>query len=340
VKVVVTGATGFVGAHTAAALHGAGHELRLLVRDPAKAARVGAAAGFPTRDLVMGDITDRDVVARAVDGADAVVHAAGSVTLDPRHAAEARTVNVDGTAAVLRAAVEAGLDPVVHVSSTSALDPFLGPLTAESPVANGSGYAASKAGAEELARQLQAQGAPVRISYPAGVIGPAAGESLGETSTAMARFVAAGVLPTPDASLSLIDVRDVAEVHARLLGPDAPARVVCGGTHLTMHQLGEHLRSLTGRRIPVLPVPAGLLRALGRLADRVPLDLAVDTESMEVITTWPGTADNAPADLGLSDRPITETLEAALEAWLTAGLITPRQAGRLAHLVRSPEAGS
>src|SRR4029453_8949550 len=200
---------------------------------------------------------------------------------------------------------------------------------------NGSGYAASKAGAEELARQLQAQGAPVRISYPAGVIGPAAGESLGETSTAMAPFVAARGLPTPGASLSLIDVRDVAEVHARLLGPDAPARVVCGGTHLTMQALGEHLRALTGRRFPVLPVPAGLLRALGRLADRVPLDLAVDTESMEVITTWPGTADNAPADLGLSYRPITETLEAALEAWLTAGLAPPPPTSfgprRLAH---------
>lgn len=327
-KLLVTGATGFVGAHSAAAVHAAGHELRLLVRDEAKAARIGAASGFPSDDLVIADITDRTSVERAVAGCDAVLHAAGAVSLDPRWRDETMRTNREGTRRVLTAAAHAGVDRILYVSSTSALDPSSGPLHVESPVANGEGYAGAKAAAEDVARDLQARGAPVRITYPAGVIGPAAGEALGETSAAMARFVAAGIMPTPAASLSLIDVRDLAELHLRLLQPDAPPRVMCGGTQLTMGDLASHLRALTGRRFPVLPVPAPVLRGAGRLADRIasilPIDLAVDTESMVVITTWPGTDDNARILLGRTYRPIEETLGEALVAWHAAGLLPER----------------
>lgn len=333
-RVLVTGSTGFVGAHSAAAIAAQGHELRLLVRDRDKAARVGAAVGFAVDDLVVGDVTDRDSVATAIAGCDAVLHAAGVVSLDHRHGAENLRVNRDGARTVLSAAADAGLDAIVHVSSTSALDPSAGRLSIDSPVATGPGYAASKAAAERVARELQAAGAPVRITYPSGVIGPAAGESLGETSSAMARFVAAGVLPTPGASLSLIDVRDLAQVHAGLLEAEAPHRAMCGGTHLTMAELGTQLRAITGRRFPVLPIPARLLRGAGRLADRLasllPLDLAVDTESMALITTWPGTDDNAPEVLGRAYLPVRDTLADALRAWLDAGLLTSRQAGAIA----------
>jgi nucleoside-diphosphate-sugar epimerase len=163
----------------------------------------------------------------------------------------------------------------------------------DAPVTSSGGYAASKGAAEILARDLQAQGAPLHITYPAGLIGPAAGEALGETSTAMARFVAGGVLPTRLASLSLLDVRDLSEIHARLLaaGPQ-PARVMCGGAHLSMVELASLLREVTGRRFPIIPAAPRLLRATGRLLDRVgsvlQVELALTEESMTVIT--PGRA--------------------------------------------------
>jgi nucleoside-diphosphate-sugar epimerase len=200
-------------------------------------------------------------------------------------------------------------------------------------VARSAGYAASKAAAEEVARDLQQRGAPVHISYPSGVIGPAAGESLGETSTAMARFVGAGVMPTPRGALSLVDVRDLAGIHRLLLDlEEPPARVMCGGTTLTMVDLAGHLRALTGRRFPALPVPPAALRAAGRVADRVmavvPVRLPLSEESMTLITTWPGTDDDAPA-LGMRYRPVAETLAAALRAWRDAGFLSRRQAGSL-----------
>lgn len=332
-KVLVTGASGFVGAHSAAALQADGHELRLLVRNRDKARRIGAAVGLTDPELVDGDITDAASVRAALTGCDAVLHAAGAVSVERKHAAESLAVNHAGAEHVLREAAELGLSPIVHVSSTSALAPGAGPLRSDAPVAQSVGYAASKAAAEHVARELQTGGAPLHITYPAGIVGPAAGEALGETSRGMARFVAGGMLPTRHASLSVIDVRDVAEIHRRLLaGMATPEqRVMCGGTRLTMADLQREVGALTGRRYPIAPLPPAALRGMGRavdrLAARLPMEPALTEEAMTLITEWQGTEDNAPTELGVTYRPIADTLEAALDAWLAAGLLTTRQRG-------------
>jgi dihydroflavonol-4-reductase len=334
VKVLVTGGTGFIGGHSAALLQRSGHDIRLLVRNTGKAADVGAALDLSLDDVLVGDVTDAGSVERALEGCDAVLHAAAAVALERRSAAAIVAANTAGARNVLRSAAERGLSRIVHVSSTSALEVTGAPLTASAPPSRAPGYAASKAGAEEVARSLQTDGAPVHITYPSGVLGPAAGKALGETSTAMARFVAAGVVPTRGGALSIVDVRDVAEIHRRLIGADAPpGRVMCGGIGLTMSELADQLRAITGRRFPVLPVPPAALRAAGRLADRLmsrlPLQLPLSEESMALITTWPGTDDDVDA-LGVHYRPVEETLATALRAWVDAGLLTRRQAGQVA----------
>ena len=70
-RVLLTGSTGMVGAHTAAALHRAGHELRLLVRDPGRIARALDPLGVPAPEHVTGDVTDAAAVERGLDGCDA-----------------------------------------------------------------------------------------------------------------------------------------------------------------------------------------------------------------------------------------------------------------------------
>lgn len=332
-KVLVTGGTGFVGAHTVSALLDDGHEVGLLVRSRERAGAMGAAMGWPEIELVDGDVTDVGSVGRALAGSDAVVHAAGAVSVERKHAATALAINAAGAENVVRAAAERGLDPVVHVSSTSALRYGPAPLGVDDPVAEAAGYAASKAAAEDVARDLQAAGAPVHITYPAGVIGPAAGIALGETSRGVANFVAGGILPTRRAAISLVDVRDVAEVHRRLLATptDRPSRVMCGGTRLSMEGLQHHLRALTGRRFPIAPFPPASLRIAGRVADRaataLPYEPSLTEEAMTLITTWPGTDDTTARELGVEFRPVRESLGVALDAWLAAGMITPRQRG-------------
>jgi dihydroflavonol-4-reductase len=92
VRVLVTGATGFVGSHTVVALHRDGHELRLLARTPARAVSQLTEAGIDpaTVEVVQGDITDAESVQDALNGCDAVVHAAAVVGIDGSKAAAAR----------------------------------------------------------------------------------------------------------------------------------------------------------------------------------------------------------------------------------------------------------
>ena len=72
-KVLVTGATGFIGYHTARRLRAEGHAVRAFVRSFEKAERVLAPLGLKRPDFVLGDMTDRESVERAFDGCDAVV---------------------------------------------------------------------------------------------------------------------------------------------------------------------------------------------------------------------------------------------------------------------------
>src|SRR3954447_21734176 len=154
-RVAVTGGTGYVGAFTVQALVDAGHQPRLLVRSRDKlAATVGAlGVDLASLDVVDGDMTDAQSVARLVDGCDAAVHGAAVVAaLNRGDAQRTIDVNVGGTRTVLEAALAAGCDPVVHVSSVAAVFRPAAPLiTAELPPAvdADSPYTRSKALAED-----------------------------------------------------------------------------------------------------------------------------------------------------------------------------------------------
>src|SRR5215217_1931494 len=127
-RVMVTGGTGFVGGHVTNALLDAGHQPRLLVRDPAKLKRLCAMFGIdPARvDSVTGDMLDEASVRLALEGCDACVHAAAFTSLTPAEMPKALDVNAPGSRIVLDAAVERACDPVVSVSSMSVIFPPTG----------------------------------------------------------------------------------------------------------------------------------------------------------------------------------------------------------------------
>ena len=122
-RVLVTGGTGFVGAHTVQALVAVGHEVRLLVRSPARIAENLGPLGVPEVDFAVGDMTDADAVGMAMDGCDAVLHGAAVVALDRRRADEILAANPAGARVVVGTAVERGLDPIVYVSSVARSSP-------------------------------------------------------------------------------------------------------------------------------------------------------------------------------------------------------------------------
>src|SRR5947209_1701270 len=104
--VTVTGGTGFLGAHTIAALSAAGHRIRVLVRDPSGVGPALEPLGVrpDTVDVVVGDVTDERSVGTALRGADAVLHAASVYSFDRRRRAEVLHTNELGTRIVLEQA--------------------------------------------------------------------------------------------------------------------------------------------------------------------------------------------------------------------------------------------
>src|SRR5215210_2306472 len=272
-RVMVTGATGFVGAHSTRALLDAGHEVRLLVRDPARIDAALRPLGVEERpDAVVGDMLDEGAVREAVAGCSAVLHCAAVVALDRRRAADVLDANPRGVRTVVGAALDAGVDPIIHVSSTSALfRPGLDRLhTGLPPAQVANAYGRSKATAETWVRERQAEGAPITVTYPAGVVGPPAGPAFGEWAEGIVAHLRLGLSPVRQAAVSISDVRDLGLVHAAVLTPGCgPRRYLCAGHQLTMTELGRLYRDLTGRRFPVVPVPGGALRAMGRVVDAV-----------------------------------------------------------------------
>lgn len=332
-RVTITGATGFVGGHTVAAALAAGHEVTALVRDPQRLERNLAALGADIPHHVVGDMTDAVAVAEAMAGAEAVIHSAAVVSIDLRHGTDMAQANPEGLRIVVEAAMEVGADPIVTTSSTSALfTPGIGPLNENSPVATPRlAYAASKAAADRVARRFQDDGAPVAITYPAGILGPPAGDAFGETAVQMAKVIDSGLIPIRRAALSLIDVRDLAAAQVALLTPGrGPRRIMCGGHFLDMETLAAHLRGLTGRRFPIVPIPPGAVVGLGRTVDRARsrfanasfiADSPISEEGMRLVCGWSGTDDSTLHELGITPRPVDETLAASIDAWKHAGMI-------------------
>lgn len=354
-RILVTGGTGFVGSHTVRALIAAGHSVRLLVRDPRRipkdiaadltadsaggvggdADAAGAARGPST---AVGDVTDPASVEAAVEGCDAAWHGASVYSLDVRRAAETRRINVEGTRTVLGAAVKAGLDPIVYVSSLVALfPPARGEvLSARSEVKDPPGaYYGSKADAERVAGEFQAGGAPVVTSCPGGIFGPG-DPHFGESAQAV-RDILTGRIPFgPRGGLSIVDVRDVAAAHAAMFQAGrGPRRYVLSGTNLPFATIVRTLSELTGRRIAHCAVPAWSLRpvvVLGSALQRVlPFRMPLSREGFDVIAWDPhGDDSEARRDLGFRPRDPRETL-ADMVRWMhREGRVSRRQAGRLA----------
>lgn len=338
-KVFATGATGFVGAHTALALLAGGHELRLLARNAAAARRWFAARGHRV-ELVTADIRDRAALREAMAGCDAAFHAAASVSLDPTRAQETYDNNVGAAQAVLGAALDAGLRNVVYVSSLSALF-HAGWLRVDetAPLAQvREPYSRSKRDADAHARSLQAQGAPVQIIYPAAVIGPD-DPKLSEANGALASFVGR-VIPLTSSGFQCVDVRDLALAHRWLLehppdGDPQAARYIVGGHYYPWALLRERLERVLGRRLFALRLRPGVMRAMGAAVDLckkvVPFESQVSAEAMSFVTQWPP-ADSGRllARTGISFRPGDETFADTIRWLVEAGRLPVKRAGRLA----------
>jgi len=173
-KALVTGATGFVGSGVARALVAEGFAVRVLARRHSPRTNLEGMAV----EVAEGDLTDPSSLRRAAAGCTAVFHVAADYRLWTRDAAAMFRVNVEGSRAVVLAAMEAGAQRIVYTSSVATLGIPGGGASGDetTPVAFADmigPYKQSKFKAEEEVRRLIAEeNAPVVIVNPSTPIGP------------------------------------------------------------------------------------------------------------------------------------------------------------------------
>jgi nucleoside-diphosphate-sugar epimerase len=332
--VMITGGTGFVGYHTARALLDAGHTVSLLVRSVDKMLQL--YGDDCELSYTRGDITDADSVGRALEGCDALIHAAAMVSTKASDAERVFNTNVQGAKTVIGGAIKSGIKTIIHVSSVTALyDPDAQVLDEHSPPgAARNAYGRSKVACEKYVRGLQTRGKRIYITYPASVIGPD-DPGLTEPHVGMQGFLSVFV-PRMASGNQYVDVRDVAEIHLRLLQQRPPSgNYTVGGHYVSWADLGPLLERLTGRRLLKLPLLAGPMRLAGRIVDRVnpyfPIKTPISEEAMEYATNWVK-LDNSKVErvLDFQFRPVEQSMADTVTWLCRAGHISKKQAGMLA----------
>jgi len=327
-RVLLTGATGFVGSAVARALLCAGYRVRVLVRP---ASPRGNLEGLDV-EILEGDILDTAAVERAMAGAGALVHTAADYRLWSRDPAQITRANVEGTRNVMRAALDAGVERVVHTSSvaTLALRPGGDPADETTPLAEASAtgaYKRSKVAAERLVEAMTARdGLPAVIVNPSTPIGP---RDIRPTPTGRVIVAAAaGRMPAfVDTGLNLVHVDDVAAGHvAALRAGSVGQRYILGGDNVTLADMLRDIARLVGRPAPRFELPRAPLYALAAAAQglaavtgREPL-LTLDGLRMSRQRMFFTSAKAANA-LGYRARPYLEGLRDAIDWFRERGYL-------------------
>jgi len=327
VTVLVTGATGFVGAAVARRLVGSGSDVRVLVRAGSDRRNL---EGLPV-DVVTGDLTDAASVARAVAGCRGVFHVAADYRLWVRDPAAMHRANVEGTRTILAAAADAGVERIVYTSSVATLGVRADGVAADeetpSTVDDMIGpYKRTKFLAEEVARGMAADGVPVVIVNPSTPVGP--GDVKPTPTGRMIVDALAGRMPAyVDTGLNVVHVDDVAEGH--LLAYESGVvgrRYVLGGADLTLREILAKLATIAGRPAPTVRLPhavvlpvAYLAEAWARLTGREPV-ATVDGVRLSRKLMFFSSA-RAERELGYRPRPADCALRDAATWFRAAGYL-------------------
>lgn len=317
-RVVVTGAAGFIGGVVAGQLRARGDEVLAIVRDPARATSL-AELGV---ELVRGDLGQIDEIAELLAGADALIHLAGTyrIGIRPSERPAMLDANVGLTTRVLDAAAQAGTPRIVYASTVVVLGDTHGKAVDEAHQRDlGEGflsyYDETKFRAHELVAARISAGSPILIAMPGGVYGP------GDHSEAGGQFelAHAGRLPymaLGDIGVGWTYVDDVADGIVRVLdhGRLGQSYLLSGPPGRLRDGIRIAAR-LGGRRPPRLTLPTSLLRLLIPFNRRfgtvggLPANLAETIRAADGVTYW-GDSAKAERELGFQARDLESGLRA------------------------------
>jgi len=331
-RVFLTGATGFIGSHVARALVARGESVRCLCRPTSRRADLDDLS----IDWIVGDLTDRDSLRRAMTGAEVVYHCAADYRLYARDPREIYRSNVEGTQNVLDLAAELAVSRIVYTSSVGTLA-----LDGHRPAnENARGqlehmigdYKRSKFLAERVVETWIDRGLPVVVVSPSTPIGERDAKPT-PTGKIIVDFLTGHLPAYVDTGLNLVDVRDVALGHLLAAERGRPGEnYILGAVNLTLRQVLELLSRMTGRHPPRIKLPHWIPLAIAHLEEplarwlgrepRVPLNGVRMSKSVMFFDS-----SKAVRELGFPQSPIEPAFERAVN-WFIEHDYAPARAVR------------
>jgi dihydroflavonol-4-reductase len=324
--ILVTGASGFLGAAIANSARAAGYPVRVLVRTSSPRTNIHGLD-----QVAVGDLRDRESIAAALRGVRHLVHAAADYRLWSPSPDDILRTNVEGTRILMEEALRAGVERIVYTSSVATIalrdgqsaDETL-PLTADKAIG---AYKKSKVMAERLVCDLIARaGLPAVIVNPSTPIGP---RDVKPTPTGRIIVEAArGRMPGfVDTGLNLVHVDDAAAGHmAALHRGRIGERYILGGENVELRTMLADIAKIVGRPPPRLRLPIAAVypfalgaEAWARWSGREPF---ATRDGLRMARQRMFYSDaKARRDLGYASRPYREGITDAISWFRQAGYL-------------------
>jgi dihydroflavonol-4-reductase len=323
--VVVTGASGHIGANLVRTLVAQGRTVRALVHVDRR-----AIEGLDI-EQVDGDVRDAHSLQCAFDGAEVVYHLAGYISLQMDEWSLCEAINVAGTRNVVNACLQSGVSRLIHCSSMSAFEqkPLDVTLDENRPLVESQyhpPYDRSKAAAEKEVRKGIEEGLDAVIINPTSVVGPFdykpshAGEALID-------YAHGDVPAAVDGGVDWVDVRDViiGVIRAEERAPSG-AQYLLSGQWYSMFDFGIIVEEITGVPAPRIVLPMWLARfsvpfmaISDRRSGKRPRITSVSLRELQSNSNI--SSQKATRDLDYHPRPLSETLTDTLRWFESNGYI-------------------
>jgi len=269
-KILVTGATGFIGSQLVIKLASTGDDITILVRKSSDLRPLESVLNNIT--VLYGDLANRGAIGEAMKGVDQVYHSAGLTYMGDKKNALLYRINVEGTQNILDAALEAGVKRVVHVSSITAVGIAKNRVPVDESVRWNFDeinleYARTKHLAEIAVAEAVKKGLDCVIVNPAFVFG--AGD-INFNAGRIIKDVYNRRLPFyPLGGICVVDVDIVADtIRAAMDHGRTGERYILGGENVTYKQLADTISRITGAPKVRLPIPFGIAKILKSVLDR------------------------------------------------------------------------
>ncbi len=320
-KVLVTGATGFLGGWLVRRLLDEGNEVRIIKRPKSSLDEI---EGLPL-EIVPGDVTDEKSIAEACRGIDSVFHLAGLIAYTKTQRAAMEQVNVAGTAHVLRACRDSGVRRLVHLSSVVAIGAsFDGrqPLNEESKFNVGHldlGYFETKHKAEILVKEAVVRGDVDAVMINPSTIYGRADAKKGSRKTQLK--VAQGKFPVyPPGGVNVVAVEDVVDgIMAAWRKGRTGERYIMSGENLLLKDVFEMIARASGVKPPSIGLPKAAVFAIGKVGDvmesmgrKGPLN--TENAWTAVLYHW-FDSEKAQREFGMKFKPASHAIEQSVR-WM------------------------